>query len=266
MERRNSSVRQQPSRTRSSNTTGSTGSILRTGPPALVPLLLQSSFILLWLYYWIISPLSQQEWEMVSDTYMHDAQNISRNPCSLFLTRTQNDAQKDPTEIVLIPIDLDRLTYFVVGVLFVRILQVGSSSSSPQRFAFFLLEIIGGTFLLFLWILLAGAAPVHLYHTLLLALYLSILLTWGTEPTNMTSHKFFFLLENDHPQSCYYWTWNTILACVVPFNVLRLLDRGWQIQRWPLPSLLGATLGFLVGIWLWYYHTYERKINSKRKE
>ena len=33
----------------------------------------------------------------------------------------------------------------------------------------------------------------------------------------------------------------------IPFQVLRLYDWGSQIQRWPLPMILGSTYGFVLG-------------------
>jgi hypothetical protein len=33
----------------------------------------------------------------------------------------------------------------------------------------------------------------------------------------------------------------------VPFSVLRLYDRGWQWQRWPVPIIVATTYGFALG-------------------
>jgi hypothetical protein len=33
----------------------------------------------------------------------------------------------------------------------------------------------------------------------------------------------------------------------VPFSVVTILDAGMQIQRWPLPILLGTTYGYVIG-------------------
>jgi hypothetical protein len=33
----------------------------------------------------------------------------------------------------------------------------------------------------------------------------------------------------------------------VPFSVLRLYDRGWQWQRWPVPIIVATTYGWAVG-------------------
>jgi hypothetical protein len=39
-----------------------------------------------------------------------------------------------------------------------------------------------------------------------------------------------------------------ILAVLIPIQILLLYDRGWQIQRWPVPSILGGTIAWIIGI------------------
>jgi len=41
-----------------------------------------------------------------------------------------------------------------------------------------------------------------------------------------------------------------VLGFTVLLHILRLYDRGWQLQRWPVPTILGATMGWIVGRWI----------------
>jgi hypothetical protein len=37
------------------------------------------------------------------------------------------------------------------------------------------------------------------------------------------------------------------LLITIPFQILQILDSGLQVQRWPIPLLLGSTVGWVVG-------------------
>lgn len=37
------------------------------------------------------------------------------------------------------------------------------------------------------------------------------------------------------------------VAFTVPMQILLLYDRGWQLQRWPVPVVFGSTIGWVVG-------------------
>jgi GPI biosynthesis protein family Pig-F len=46
------------------------------------------------------------------------------------------------------------------------------------------------------------------------------------------------------------------LAAVIPMQILLLYDRGWQVQRWPVPVILGSSYGWALGVFLatsWQY-------------
>jgi hypothetical protein len=40
------------------------------------------------------------------------------------------------------------------------------------------------------------------------------------------------------------------VAFTVPMQILLLYDRGWQVQRWPVPVIVGSTVGWVVGLCL----------------
>jgi hypothetical protein len=42
----------------------------------------------------------------------------------------------------------------------------------------------------------------------------------------------------------------TCWICTVPVQILLLYDRGYQIQRYPVPIILGSTIGWILGVLL----------------
>lgn len=49
------------------------------------------------------------------------------------------------------------------------------------------------------------------------------------------------------------------LLITIPFQILQILDSGNQVQRWPIPLVLGSTVGWVVGsvvglLWTFYKH------------
>lgn len=47
------------------------------------------------------------------------------------------------------------------------------------------------------------------------------------------------------------------LLITIPFQILQILDSGIQVQRWPIPQVLGSTVGWVVGsvvglLWTFY--------------
>lgn len=56
------------------------------------------------------------------------------------------------------------------------------------------------------------------------------------------------------------------IAGAVVFQILRLYDRGWQVQRWPVPVILGSTIGWTVGAFvgaLWILWGPPSRLESK---
>lgn len=43
---------------------------------------------------------------------------------------------------------------------------------------------------------------------------------------------------------------HTTLAVTIPMQILCLYDRGWQWQRWPVPVMVGSTIGWTFGCFL----------------
>ena len=43
------------------------------------------------------------------------------------------------------------------------------------------------------------------------------------------------------------WIMYATIITTIPFQILNILDHGIQIQRWPIPMILGATIGHCIG-------------------
>ena len=205
----------------------------------------------------------------------------------------QHLRQLDPTEIVLIPIPLDRLFLSSSAVAFVTVLSsssssflLSSSSSSSYNDRLLLqkvLDVLQLTIVVALTMFLCGASPyANIEHTFLAALFLSSLIamdlpfdnlqqqqqesrqamrTTETTMTNTTSP----ILDNNilwriSPSSSSTMSttphdgWlcqirgHCTVAITIVCQILLLYDRGWQIQRWPVPTILGSAIGWTLGV------------------
>ncbi|CAB9509176.1 expressed unknown protein [Seminavis robusta] len=173
----------------------------------------------------------------------------------------------DPTDIVLVPLELDRLTVYV------SVVSAASwvlAMTNGETFLSLLLHWISAACAFFAIAIVCGASPTeHLYHTALACLYISslaILLTttnngsstaisgvswWESRlalpllPTKKANDESAMLQFHSHLlATC---QTHATLFVTIPFQILRLYDWGSQIQRWPLPITLGSTYGFVLG-------------------
>jgi hypothetical protein len=187
----------------------------------------------------------------------------------------KHQRQLDPTEIIAIPYDLSRLAIYVALTIALTILWGDSTQRHHKLFQLFPLTLC--CFVLFI---LCGASPYeNLFHTLLAAAYFaavcwfdppffhkkvgvdksatdqsfeSQLSSWirtyklrlqgiGRQPRPSTDEEMRqVVLAQIILYSC--------IACTVPMQILLLYDRGWQVQRWPIPVVLGSSLGWIVGL------------------
>jgi hypothetical protein len=199
----------------------------------------------------------------------------------------QHERQLDPTQIIAIPYDLQRLYIYVLAVL------VGTLFIYVQSFRMHIYDKIQRTLhlsvIFFLVFLLCGASVYdHLLHTYLAALYV-VALSWFDPPifyhTSMvdtvswsrrtsgrssTGSSLMYPLYFDvilqqlrGPPPLVTGTASvevrqqfilsqTIVYCcwigTIPAQILLLYDRGYQIQRYPIPVILGCTIGWTIGI------------------
>lgn len=157
----------------------------------------------------------------------------------------------DPSDIILTPYALERLSLYVT-VVFTTFLALASIQTQCIRSIMNLvLEVFYAT-LLFLGIfVLCGADPTqNILHTLWSALYVATL-TWltpcnNTRKSNIFSAKLSLKLQLQDDILASYQLYGTVLG-MIPVQILNILDWGAQVQRWPLPLLVGSTFGWVVG-------------------
>ena len=147
-----------------------------------------------------------------------------------------------------------------------------ATRGSPNHTIFNVLELSNAQTLLFVWFwsprapkpyyflgfgalelpndsmfIICGAHVVDNYkHSITAAAYLATLMstTWtGKVTSNILEELPFYDYTNLLAASRLY----CMILFTIPFQVLSALDRGIQIQRWPLPIILGATYGFVLG-------------------
>lgn len=153
----------------------------------------------------------------------------------------------------------------------------------------FMLGILFGCVLL--TFILCGASPFeHLSHTLLASWYFTIL-TFGyyiPPKKNVIVHVLMGEQDNlvqqgrekevndemkmmtiDVESRGARIIMYTTLIVTIPFQILHILDHGDQIQRWPIPIILGATMGhicgcvieLILGLYYWFSLRRTKKAN-----
>jgi hypothetical protein len=188
-----------------------------------------------------------------------------------------SQAHLDPTEIIAVPIPLFRLENFVGFAALVLFIV-----SVPWWELVVLvntLKTLGiTTFAILGMAILCGAHPLHnLLYTVLASFYVASLVSLNppvfndaTRTTNNTQLLLFtrridaLTRGDDVIQSFRLYT---TLLTMIPFQILNILDSGLQVQRWPLPMLLGSTVGWILGsvlglLWTFCYTTHNNKSNA----
>ena len=181
----------------------------------------------------------------------------------LLLLYPQHNRQLDPTEIVLIPYDLSRLWLHVAMVAFFY-----TTTTSHLRKN--LPVLLGMTACTWVAYIIYGASPMeNLWHTLAAALYLMILVQWDPallldrETGQLVSSSSLNVLERlslaasssraaatSAVDRLAMVQTQAVVGATIVLHILRLYDGGWQPQRWPVPTILGATVGWIVGRWI----------------
>jgi hypothetical protein len=152
----------------------------------------------------------------------------------------------DPSEILAIPYSLQRLTVFamtpVVVIMLIWLVK------SPDKMMSNLLSLTKLTMATYALFGLCGAYIVTNYqHSLTAALYIAALASTTWTKKGHTSNILEELPFYDHSNLLASSRLYGMLLVSIPFQVLTVLDRGIQIQRWPMPILLGGTYGYVVG-------------------
>jgi hypothetical protein len=149
----------------------------------------------------------------------------------------------DPTEIIAVPLSLSTMGNFVgfssLGLFLVSVpwwdmTELGNELKRLTIHTMCMLAIF----------ITCGANPQQdLFHTILASFYMASLLTLNPFVFAKTT-----LYDDDDDNtlmktSRFYAT----LLMTIPFQILQILDSGLQVQRWPIPLLLGSTVGWMVG-------------------
>lgn len=170
--------------------------------------------------------------------------------------------QLDPTVIIAIPYNLERLSIYVAMVVLV-VLFDAANHNRGGRFLQKSTELIQLSVISWTIFILCGASPTqNVWHTLLAAVYFVTLL-WFDPPVfdcvdgrnnnipNGLRQNFFRRFQGKSLSCQQDVVATTVLQCTVamtiPMQILLLYDRGWQIQRWPVPVIIGSTIGWVVG-------------------
>jgi hypothetical protein len=182
----------------------------------------------------------------------------------------------DPTNIVLAPFDVHRLAVYVTVVSVASGLLAVAKGVS---FASLCIQWMSASGVFWAVAVVCGASPTnHILHTGLASLYvatLAVVLTassttatatspkqawWQSRlclplpPTTMSTHDIptpqttqNLMIDQFNEEFLACCQMHMTLFVTIPFQVLRLYDWGSQIQRYPLPIMLGSTYGFVLG-------------------
>ena len=144
----------------------------------------------------------------------------------------------DPSEILAIPYSLKTLNVFVMfPVVIIMILWLITDPTKMMSNLLSLTKMTMATYALF------GFCGSHIVndwqHSLTAALYIGALAS-TTSTGKRTSNILEELPFYDHSDLLAANRLYGMLLVSIPFQVLTVLDRGIQIQRWPLPVILGG--------------------------
>lgn len=127
----------------------------------------------------------------------------------------------------------------------------------------FLHHVYSTSIVVFIFVILCGASPFHnVIRTMLVSLHLSTMAFGFIHPKEYspnnnvkarldTLHRVVMcdsieggsLIQDQLDRSIAYST----IGTTIPFTILSILDHGRQIQRWPMPLLMGSSLGYGTG-------------------
>lgn len=154
-------------------------------------------------------------------------------------------AHLEPIDILNAPFPMDDLVLFVGGAV-TGIFLVSVPWWDPSILLQHVYVTCMTTILLWVVFILCGAHPTHHHDsTALTSLYIASLLTcWN--PACMPFHFHHYSKPIQHHSFATPRVYVTLIT-MVPCSILHILDWGAQIQRWPIPLLLGSTVGHAIG-------------------
>jgi hypothetical protein len=144
----------------------------------------------------------------------------------------------DPSEIVATPFPLQNVAGFTLLPVVVNMIY--TFARSPMNLTSHLVSVIKLTLVTFALFALCGDNLVkHWKASFLTALYIGTLLA-TTSNGKVTSKTLDDLPFSDFSDLLSTSRLYGMLIFIIPMQILTVLDHGMQIQRWPLPVLLGG--------------------------
>jgi hypothetical protein len=136
------------------------------------------------------------------------------------------------------------------------------------------------TMCVFVFFIVAGGSPKeNIVHTALAAIYVSTLsLSTIHNVTNdgeeiqasimqrITFQN--FMDDNKFSRRCRIQSddmFPYMVSCIVPFQLLLLLDRGFQIQRWPIAIILGSSSAWMLSTILSVFRVFSKETADLQK-
>jgi hypothetical protein len=170
----------------------------------------------------------------------------------------------DPSQIVSIPFPLKRLISFVMVPVVIQLLYW--LRKTPRRLTLNILSLIKVTAIIYALMALSGNYIVANWeHSLLSALFIATLLSTTATQSVITSDVLKeFPFQDMSDSLCFFRLYSTIMFTIA-FQVLTVLDHGRQIQRWPIPVILGGTYGYAFGTVVGIVVNYIRAQQDPRK-
>lgn len=151
----------------------------------------------------------------------------------------------DPSQIAATPLPLPRLVTFVAFPVVIQMMYW--LVKAPTAMLMKVISLIKLTAIIYALMALCGNHIVtNWQQSLVSALYIATLIS-TTSSDVVTSNildEFPFKDMSDGLTFCrLYFT----LMFTIAFQVLTVLDHGMQVQRWPVPVIMGGTYGFAFG-------------------
>eukprot|EP00934_Nitzschia_sp_Nitz4_P003241 Nitzschia sp. Nitz4//scaffold246_size28974//13112//13958//NITZ4_008083-RA/size28974-snap-gene-0.2-mRNA-1//1//CDS//3329543915//3231//frame0 len=169
----------------------------------------------------------------------------------------------DPSEIIATPFSLQQTTVFsvlpVVSIIVYWIIR------SPDQVVSNLLGLFQLTLAVFALTALCGDDfTQHWRHSALSSVYVAGLLstTWMSTKARNALERLPFQDYSNLLSTCRLYG---VFFVSIPFHLVRVLDHGTQMQRWPLPILLGGTYGYIIGTFFGLVALYLTNQGSRRK-
>jgi hypothetical protein len=174
-------------------------------------------------------------------------------------------ANMDPSDILKVPYPLERLQFFVLApttlILFMKLIQ------NPQKLFSYIVAIFRFSVLIYGLMGLCGAHIVeHYQESGLTAIYTAALVSTTFVSDELTADVLNQIPIRDMTDMLSVCRFYGMAVGCLPFQLLLVLDKGMQTQRWPIPVILGVTLGYVVGsIMGLILMGWQRKTGEKRK-